>query len=140
MIKSRKRRINWPGVVIGLAILCIQYPFLSVEMRFVRASKVVSGKVVKLNAGRHPQVEFTTLEGQRISVPASAWSSIDVGDVVEMRYDPREPRIAEMNTLWGMWGIQLMAGWIAACFILGGLLGLPSSIGLGLQKDNDAKE
>ncbi|WP_250517418.1 DUF3592 domain-containing protein [Caballeronia sp. INDeC2] len=140
MIEPRKRRINWYVVIQGVVLFCIQLPFLPPTIEFVRTSEVVSAKVIALNAGgKHPQVVFTTPDGQRISVPASSFfHSVEVGDTVEMRYDPREPQIAEMNTLFGVWGIQLVFGWLSACLILGGLLGL-SAKGSEFEASNDKK-
>lgn len=136
---STPRRINWFAIILGVVTFCIQLPFLSLEIKFVKTSKVVPAEVVKLNAGgKHPQVEFTTLDGQNISVPASSWSSVSVGDTVEVRYDPKHPRIAKMNTLWGVWGLHLMVVWVSAGFILGGLLGFPSKDGWRSEGNIDA--
>ncbi len=119
-------------------MFCVQLSFLPNTMEFVRDSKVALAEVVKLNAGsKHPQVRFTTSDGQSVSVSTSSWfRSVDVGDKVEMRYDPKEPGKATMNTLFGVWFLHLFCGIPAIVLILSGLLGFPRQ-GWGFNEDND---
>nr|WP_244849614.1 DUF3592 domain-containing protein [Caballeronia sp. SL2Y3] len=119
-------------------MFCIQLSFLPNTIEFVRVSKVAFAEVVKLNAGgKHPEVAFTTSDGQRISVPTSSWfHSVDVGDKVEIRYDPRQPGNATMNTLFGVWSLHLFCGVPAMVLILSGLLGFPRQ-GWGVNENDD---
>ncbi|MDR5745115.1 DUF3592 domain-containing protein [Caballeronia sp. LZ029] len=125
MIKPVKRRIGLFAALLGIFLLCIQRPALPSTVDFLKTSKVVPGEVVKLVPdGKHPQVEFTTLDGQHISVTASSESSLSVGDKVQMRYDPRQPYVAEVSTLWDVWGVRLFFAWPAMGLLVGELLGL----------------
>lgn len=133
---NKKRRTNWFVVVQGIVVFCIMLPFVPPQIAFMRTSKVALAEVVKLNAGRHPQVEFTTADGQRISVPTSTWQSVDVGDRFEMRYDPANPRIAHVNSLWGLWGIHVIFSLVSAGLVLGGVLGLSAKRSEG-ESNND---
>lgn len=127
MIRFNKSHVNWTAVVIGIIIFGLQLPLLPSTVDFVKSSKVVTGEVVRLNAGgKHPQVEFITLRGERVSVPASSWFHFaEIGDKVEMRYDPKNSHDAQMNTFFGIWGVHLMFCWVALMFLFGGILGFP---------------
>jgi hypothetical protein len=140
MTNRTRRRINWPVVFSGIALFCIQLSFLPSTVEFVRTSKVAQAEVVGLNAGgKHPQVEFTTFDGEHISVPTSSWfRSVSVGDKVEMRYDPKHPRIARINSLFGVWFLHLFCGVPAIVLAVGGLLGL-SGKGSEFEEGNDSK-
>ncbi|WP_248322782.1 DUF3592 domain-containing protein [Caballeronia sp. Sq4a] len=109
---NKDRGIRRYVIVVGAALLLVQQPARPPTIHFLSTSQVVPGEVVRLNSdGQHPQVEFTTLDGQRISIAARSPSPISVGDKVEMRYDTKQPHIAKINTLWDVWGAHLFQAW-----------------------------
>ncbi|WP_244849615.1 DUF3592 domain-containing protein [Caballeronia sp. SL2Y3] len=133
---KNKRLIRRYAIVIGAAIWFVQQPARSSTTDFLRTSQVVPGEVVRLNSdSQHPQVEFTTLEGQRISVVAQSRSPVSVGEKVEMRYDPKQPHIAKINTLWDVWGAHLFQAWPFMGLLVAEMRGLSARWGASEESD-----
>jgi hypothetical protein len=97
---------------------------------FLRASVVVPGRVVRLNAGpHHPEIAFTTLAGEYVEYPQGGEVSVQDGATVEVRYTPDEPRMtARMNTFGAIWGDALTIGGMGTVFFFGGVGHLWSSV------------
>jgi Protein of unknown function (DUF3592) len=80
---------------------------------FVNAAVRVPGQVVALNAGgSHPQIEFVTKEGERVSYPQGGWiGGFRVGDHVTVLYLEKSPRktasIDRTGAIW-FWPILLL--------------------------------
>jgi len=131
--KIDRAKINWDAVIIGCAIFALQLPFLPSTLEFRLYSVVTWGEVVKLNAGGfHPEIEFTTNDGRRMSFPGSTTVRTEVGDRIEVRYRPSEPRDAMVNNVFSVWGTHVYITGFSLIFIIGGLYGMkPSSRGRG---------
>ena len=93
MLKPDTKRFDWLTIGIGVAILAIVVQSAWLDVRFYLNSRVAIGEVVRLNhGGHHPQVEFNTADGQTIRFPAGSAHPVDVGDRLEVRYLPGNPR------------------------------------------------
>jgi hypothetical protein len=69
----------------------------------------------------HPVVRFETEDGSKV-ISISNWGSWRkpgaVGSVVQVRYNPSNPRWAEINCVANVWGIPLTVLGLLAAFIL----------------------
>jgi hypothetical protein len=80
---------------------------------FVNAAVRVPGRVVALSAGgSHPQIEFVTKKGERVSYPQGGWiAGFRVGDEVTVLYLQDSPRtsasIDRIGAIW-FWPILLL--------------------------------
>lgn len=125
MIKFDRKRINWDTVIFGSAFFLLQVPFLPSTIEFRLFSIVTVGEVVKLNAGGfHPEIEFTTRDGERVSFAGSTTTRAEVGDRIEVRYRLDTPRLAEVNNLFSIWGFNIFLTVFSAIFVVGGLFGM----------------
>jgi len=90
---------------------------------FMRESIVVPGRVVRLTYGpHHPDIVFTTRTGERIEYPQGGEVDVHLGEAVEVRYLPAEPRMsARMNTFGALWGGAMTEGIAGTLFVLAGL-------------------
>ncbi|SAK54356.1 hypothetical protein AWB80_01977 [Caballeronia pedi] len=128
MFKIDRSKINWDAIFVGCFCFVLQLPFLPSTLEFRLYSVVTYGTVVKLNAGGfHPEIEFTTSDGERVSFAGSTTVHTEVGDRVEIRYRLKDPYGAEVNNELSVWGIHTFLTAMAALFIIGGLYGMPLS-------------
>lgn len=110
--------------VVGVALLIGATVAGLWKLDFMRRSIVVPGRVAALNAGgSHPEIQFVTRAGERISFPAGGWiSGYKAGDAVTVRYRSDAPRrSATLNAAGSIWaapsGMAIMGLW----FVWGGL-------------------
>ena len=90
--------------------------------RFVADSVVADGRVSALRAGgSHPQIEFTTAAGERISYPQNGLVfGARVGEAVRVRYDPAEPRTsASLDRFGALWTVPLTLLFVSTCLFIG---------------------
>ncbi|MBZ5795562.1 DUF3592 domain-containing protein [Burkholderia contaminans] len=111
------------AVLIGTVFLAIALFDFQSRRDFMRESIVVPGRVVRLDYGpHHPDIVFTTRAGERIEYPQGGEVDVNLGDAVEVRYLPAEPRMsARMNTFGALWGGPITFGMIGAIVVLAGL-------------------
>ena len=97
--------------------------------RWLQRSAVAQGEVTRLNAGgSHPEVEFTTAAGQKVSYPQGGlvmgWQ---VGDTVPVRYDPtaptRDPCINRVAAIWTIPFALLLGGMVTISALLAAMSG-----------------
>jgi hypothetical protein len=94
-------------------------------VEFLRASILVPGEVVALNAGgSHPQIEFATRDGQRVSYPQNGLIfGMKVGDHVNVRYLAGSPSItARLDRFGAIWEWSIGFGFM-------GVVGLIVAVG-----------
>ncbi|KWF17608.1 DUF3592 domain-containing protein [Burkholderia pseudomultivorans] len=118
------------AIVIGVGFLIAAAFSVQSTREFLRTSIVVPGRVVKLNAGGyHPEIEFVTKSGERISYPQGGIliAAMTVGQDVEVRYLPEQPiPTATVNTFRAIWDMPIFLATMGLGAILVGLLNLPS--------------
>lgn len=136
-MKIKRRKPNWSTFAAGIAILLSQIPFIPSAYEFQTKSITAVGEVVRLNAGGfHPEVVFTTQNGERISIAGSSSYSTEVGDRIEVRYMPDTPKLAKINQIENIWGIEIYITAFSAIFIIGGLFGMRTY--MNRQAESDA--
>lgn len=136
-MKIKRPKPNWHTVAGGVAVLLLQTPFIPSAYEFQTQSVTAIGEVVRLNAGGfHPEVVFTTQSGERISIAGSSSYPTDVGDRIEVRYMPDTPKLAKINQIENIWGIEIYITAFSAIFIIGGLFGMRAY--LNRQAESDA--
>ncbi|WP_063962867.1 DUF3592 domain-containing protein [Burkholderia paludis] len=117
------------AMLTGVALLVSAVVDVRSTRHFVHESIVVPGRVIRLDYGpHHPDIAFTTLAGERIEYPQGGDVDVDLGDAVEVRYLPADPRSsARMNAFWALWGGPITFGAAGALFMLAGLRAARSS-------------
>ena len=107
----RTRKIKYQPLIAAVILLVMQLPFLPPEIDWYQHSATATGVVVRLRDGNHkPDIEFTTGNGERRSVPgASTWRTFEVGDQVVVRYDVRAPIKARVDGVLNLWGWHIFA-------------------------------
>ncbi|WP_052001110.1 MULTISPECIES: DUF3592 domain-containing protein [Burkholderia] len=118
------RRFNCVALALGALAAFWSVTSIDEQLAFMRTSVAVQGTVVRLNHGaHHPQIEFVTRSGERVSFPGS-FVSTEVGDTVPVRYDPARPRItAQVDTFTNNWLDSLMAIAFTIALLYAGLTG-----------------
>ena len=125
------------GLAVVLAIICVVDVVRT--RAFLAQSAVVTGQVVEL-VGRQscedrdqdedrdreacstvwaPRIVFATVDGRDVefvSAVAEAPPAYAEGDVVDVRYDPRRPAQARVDSVTGVWLGVIVTGALAAVF------------------------
>jgi hypothetical protein len=115
----RLKAILFLGIGIIFLLFCAWSAFYTRE--FLKVAEAVPGKVVALNAGgSHPQIEFVTRKGERISYPQGGWIfGMKVGDKVTVLYRPDAPWDAPSIDRFGaVWSLALFTLVLGAGFSL----------------------
>ncbi len=102
------------GIIAGL-----------VKRGFVRDASRADGTVVSLLAGgSHPDIEFTTSSGQKISYAQGGWIfGYRPGDRVRVLYDPLNPAgTACLESIGALWFAPLFLSTLGLFFLIGGVL------------------
>jgi hypothetical protein len=115
------------AVVIGIAFFVGAAINAFATMNFIQSSVVALGNVTALNAGgSHPEIEFVTRTGERISYPQGGMiSGFKVGDRVRVRYRPDDAyRSATVDQFGSLWNAPIILAILGAGFIASGVLQL----------------
>lgn len=129
----RRTSSRFPFSLLGLGLL-LAGGFKTVERyHFLRTAQEAQGTVSALNAGgSHPQIDFTSVSGERISYPQGGFIfGYQVGEPVRVLYEAGRPAasaiVDDAGALWG--NSAFLCGFGALFGIVGfrGLLGLRSS-------------
>jgi hypothetical protein len=111
------------GIFLG-TLACIVAVIFTVETaHFVRSSAIAPAHVVRLTYGsRHADAVFTTQNGEQVELPVSTLGAMRVGDIAEVRYDPRHPQAgAQLNSFFSLWMAQALFGVVGVISILSGV-------------------
>jgi hypothetical protein len=102
--------------------------------RFLANAQPAAGTVVEVqvrgvgrNAMSFPVFEFCTAEGaaQRSeSLMGTGFQRFEVGEAVAVRYDPRDPGRAEVDSFAMLWGLALLRAGFGLLFLILGVVGL----------------
>lgn len=117
------------AIVIGIGLLVGAAVSVQSTREFLRTSNIAPGRVVRLNAGGyHPQIEFVTNAGERISYPQGGLiSKMKEGDTVSVRYLADDPsHSATVDVFAAIWDAPIVLGFIGGFAVLCGMLNLPS--------------
>jgi Protein of unknown function (DUF3592) len=117
---------------IGVVLLAVTAVTAFFTLRFVTGSERADGTVVDLHesydseedrTSYYPIVRFETADGRQIRFESDVSTSDDVGDTVEVLYDPDDPEDAKLAGFFNLWGLPLIAGALGAAFAgIGGYL------------------
>jgi hypothetical protein len=111
-------------ILAGIALLIVAGVVAGSVRRFARIASAADGVVARLNAGgSHPQIEFTTASGQKVSYPQGGLTfGHRAGDKVRVLYEAGDPeRTARLATFGAMWAVPMILLLIAASLIAGAL-------------------
>ena len=102
--------------------------------RFLVTSQPAAGTITEVrirgvgrNAMSFPVFEFSTPEDtlqQAESLTGTGLQSFKVGEAVAVRYDPRDPSRAEVDSFAVLWGLALLRAGFALLFLIMGIVGL----------------
>jgi hypothetical protein len=103
---------------------------------FIRRSVEVAGEVVRLERSKDrdrygytyaPVFSFIAADGNTYTVTSDVSSSpagFDVGDPVEVRYDPADPQAARIHSFFQTWGGAVISGAVGVVFFSFGCMRL----------------
>ena len=112
---------------LGIALLVIALLLGMRTSSFVKRATAVPGVVEALNAGgSHPQIQFTTPEGARISYPQGGLIfGYKTGQAVRVLFEPHDPAgTARIDAIGALWFDSIGLSFIGAIALLVGLTGL----------------
>jgi hypothetical protein len=109
----------------GIALLCVAVAIAYSKDRNRRTSLVADGVVTQLNfGGSHPQIEFTTRSGERVSYPQGGLIfGYREGDRVRVRYREADPsNSASLDSFGAIWFVPILLGGIGLICSVTGML------------------
>jgi Protein of unknown function (DUF3592) len=136
MAKSgrRRRRRDWVPLVclaLGVGLLLASAATFVHTKRFMAGAEHATGTVIDLSEDFssddetvHPVVRFTTAEGRTVDFRSSTGSSSppDVGDRVDVLYDPDDPQDAKLSGFFDLWLWTIALGGLGIAFTTFALL------------------
>lgn len=126
------KRVAFVGIILflfGAVIAIYGFSFLIEDNELSENGVIVTGKVIDINQKdiyRSPFVEFTTLEGEKITFLSPLDVNVDlfqyqIGDEVEVIYNKNNPKHAQINAFWERNTAQLYLGFLGVFLMLFGL-------------------
>lgn len=125
---------NYVFSIVGACLLAGAIYLYIDKQAFLEKAETTQGTVIELIPKRSkdsttysPLVSFTTKSGQEITYTSSTSSnppSYDVGENVQIFYDPANPNDAEINGFFSLWLGVIILGFIGIVFFLIGSLGV----------------
>ncbi|HCB01284.1 MAG TPA: hypothetical protein DEP19_02780 [Anaerolineae bacterium] len=127
--------MNWIVWFIGLNLICLLLAALAVWLGWraytlTTTGEVTQARIVRLIEGGESddltpvfqfQVDGETYEVQ--SQNSYAWWLAELrfpeGKQIEIRYDPSNPELAEINSFWSVWGETILLSIFTVLFALG---------------------
>lgn len=122
-----KHRLNYLALAIGLCLAAATAFSVYSTVDFYASSVVDTAKVIRLNhGGHHPQIAFDAKSGQHYELPASSWWSVSVGQPVQIRYTPDDPRVSvDIDSAFDIWWCSGLLSVLSVIFLVTGLRGDP---------------
>lgn len=119
-MKSSKKMIF---IVIGVIVLLFALVQIWQNYKFINRASSATGTVSSLNAGgSHPEIDFQTDNGQKISYPQGGLIfGYKVGDQITVLYDVNDPNNASINSFGALWGFVLLEALLGIIFVAVGL-------------------
>lgn len=125
---------NYVFSIIGACLLAGAIYLYINKQAFLEKAETTQGTVVEMIPKRSkdsttysPVISFTTKTGQQITYTSSVSSnppSYEVGENVQIFYDPADPKDAEINGFFLLWLGVIILGFIGIVFFLIGSLGV----------------
>jgi hypothetical protein len=124
-----QRLLYWaPRLFLGVGVLIfVVGAVIGVfAYRFIAGSEEADGTVIDLKESYdsqddttvyYPIVRFTTAEGRTVEFESNVSSSHDVGDRVEVLYDPDDPTDARLSGFFNLWFGSLAFGAVGIGFV-----------------------
>ncbi len=116
-------------IVAGGALLAAATVLALSVGSFKRTAERAEGVVSRLNAGgSHPQIEFTTADGQKVSYPQGGliWG-YRAGQPVRLFYNrANPPATARVDSVGALWGAPIILAIVALILIVAGFLATSS--------------
>lgn len=126
----RKRTESFIGIIftiVGFAILGGALYAYQNQKQFLSEAQSATGTVTALEYSRsrkgggsyHPVVEFQTPDGQSYTFRSEVGSkppAYEVGEEVEIRYNPRNPSDAKLLGFWNLWGLTVLFAGLGSVF------------------------
>jgi hypothetical protein len=115
-------------IVTGVALLTAAIAVAISVRSFARDSEKADGVVARLNAGgSHPQIEFTTASGLKVSYPQGGLIfGYQPGQKVGVLYGPDNPQqSARLDAVGALWGTPIILSIVAMFLIASGMLMKP---------------
>ena len=123
-----QRLLYWvPRLFAGTGVLLLAAAAVTAFLtyRFIADSERADGTVVDLResydsedntTSYYPVVRFETAEGRPVRFESKVSTSDDVGDTVEVLYDPDDPEDAKLAGFLNLWFLSLILGALGAVF------------------------
>jgi hypothetical protein len=105
--KSLFAIVGLPFLVWSLYLTLNNVVFISSASRAQGVVSEISKSGGKYNS-HFPRVKFKTARGEEIEITGNALSSYEVGDSVEVLYDPASPKSAKINAPIQLWLLPLI--------------------------------
>jgi hypothetical protein len=112
-------------ILIGFGLMVAAIAWGATTRAFIHKAKTADGVVVETDFGSsHPQIEFTTASGKKISHSQGGMiHGYKVGDRVRVLYDPADPqRTACLDKFGALYAPSLFSGIISLGLIIGAIL------------------
>ena len=116
----RASAIQLAPALVGAALAVAAISWGASDRAWVAEAARADGVVTKLNAGgSHPEIEFTSADGERVAYPQGGWIfGFEPGDHVTVLYDARSPADdPEIDRLGALYAFPLGLGVLAASFL-----------------------
>lgn len=123
--------VKYGFTLIGVIVLLITHHIYSGVRDFVDISASADGVVIRQikhenydGTEYQPVVRFVTPEGEKVEFRAQMSSSpplYDVGEAVEVLYDPADPAKAKIGGFFAIWAATLIVGTLGVIATLSGL-------------------
>lgn len=119
-------------LVVGIAISSGGWYAYQSQKKFVAIAQKMPGVVKALEyrgsrksgGSNYPVVEFQTPEGKTVSFRSDVGSnpaSYDVGEQVEVLYNPSHPNEAKLTGFWNLWGLATIFAGLGSVFMIIGI-------------------
>ena len=151
MTQSPRPYLGYIFVAIGVVLLIIGGLVTWHTVEFKSKAESAEGTVIEMQP-RHsdgsttyaPVVEFETAGGELVTYHSSSSSSppaYDVGESVEVLYDPNDPSEAKINSFFNLWFLPLLLAGMGIVFGgIGGLVVVVMIRGTRRQEEEQAKQ
>ncbi|WP_171016357.1 DUF3592 domain-containing protein [Pseudomonas sp. F(2018)] len=108
------------GGLLLIVALLLQIHRWNEEERMLRTA----GSVVAVSGRGCPSIAFSTGQGERVTFPGQVCSrpGYEIGESVELLYDPLEPENAHIDGFTQNWFVSLILGSFGSIFLLGGMV------------------